>query len=51
MSNLQARESLERAKRLFLEKPAAARKPNTAATAVWRDGLSCEVSGPGLSGL
>ena len=47
MSNLQARESLERAKRLFPEKPAAARKPNTAATAVWRDGLSCEVSGPG----
>jgi uncharacterized OsmC-like protein len=47
MSNLQAREPLERAKRLFLEKPAAARKPNTAATAVWRDGLSCEVSGPG----
>jgi len=47
LSNLQARESLERAKRLFLEKPAAARKPNTAATAVWRDGLSCEVSGPG----
>lgn len=47
MSNLQARESLERAKRLFLEKPAAARKPNTSAKAVWRDGLSCEVSGPG----
>jgi uncharacterized OsmC-like protein len=47
MSNLHAREPLERAKRLFLEKPAAARKPNAAATAVWRDGLSCEVSGPG----
>lgn len=46
MSNLAARESLERARRLFLEKPAAARKQNTTATAVWRDGLSCEVSGP-----
>jgi uncharacterized OsmC-like protein len=46
MSNLGARESLERAKRLFLEKPAAARKANTAAMAVWRQGLSCEVSGP-----
>lgn len=46
MSNLAAREPLERAKRLFLEKPAAAKKANTTATAVWRDGLSCEVSGP-----
>jgi uncharacterized OsmC-like protein len=46
MSNLAARESLERAKRLFLEKPAAARKPNAWATAVWRDGLACELSGP-----
>ena len=46
MSNLRARESLERAQRLFLEKPAAARKPNAMATAVWRDGLSCEVAGP-----
>jgi uncharacterized OsmC-like protein len=46
MSNIRARESLERAKRLFLERPAAAKKPNSAATAVWRDGLSCEVSGP-----
>jgi uncharacterized OsmC-like protein len=46
MSNLAAREPLERAKRLFLEKPAVARKANTTATAVWRDGLSCEVSGP-----
>jgi uncharacterized OsmC-like protein len=46
MSNLRAREALERARRLFLEKPAAARRPNTAATAIWRDGLSCEVLGP-----
>jgi uncharacterized OsmC-like protein len=47
MSNLQARQALERAHRVFLEKPSAARKPNTMATAVWRDGLRCEVAGPG----
>ncbi len=47
MSNLSAREPLERAHRLFLERPSAARKPNAWATAVWRDGLRCEVTGPG----
>jgi len=47
MSNLSAKASLERAQRLFLEKPAAAKRPNTTATAVWRDGLLCEVAGPG----
>lgn len=46
MSNLSARAALERARRLFLEKPAAAKKPNAMATAVWRDGLRCEVAGP-----
>lgn len=46
MSNLRARESLERAHRLFLERPAAAKKPNAMATAVWRDGLRFEISGP-----
>lgn len=46
MSNLIAREALERAKRLFLEKPGAAKKPNTTATAVWRDGLLCDITGP-----
>ena len=46
MSNLRAREPLERAKRLFLERPAAARRPNAAATALWRDGLLCEIAGP-----
>jgi uncharacterized OsmC-like protein len=46
MSNLQAREALERAQRIFLEKPAAARRVNATATAVWRNGLSCEVTGP-----
>jgi uncharacterized OsmC-like protein len=47
MSNLQAREALDRAKRVFLDKPTAARKPNAMATAVWRDGLRCEIAGPG----
>ena len=47
MSNLQARDALERAQRVFLDKPAAARKPNAMATAVWRDGLRCEIAGPG----
>ena len=47
MSNLQARDALERAQRVFLEKPSAACKPNTMATAVWRDGLRCEITGPG----
>lgn len=46
MSNLAARDTLERAKRLFLEKPAVAKRPNTTATAVWRDGLVCDVTGP-----
>lgn len=47
MSNLRAREPLERAGRLFLERPAAARNPNPPATAVWRgDGLGFEISGP-----
>jgi uncharacterized OsmC-like protein len=47
MSNLQARKALERAHRVFLDKPSAARKPNAMATAVWRDGLRCEIAGPG----
>jgi uncharacterized OsmC-like protein len=46
MSNLEARDGLERARRVFIEKPSAARKPNTMATAVWREGLRCEVAGP-----
>ena len=32
---------------MFLDKPSAARKSNAKATAVWRDGLRCEVAGPG----
>jgi uncharacterized OsmC-like protein len=47
MSNLKAREPLERVRRLFQEKPAAARNKNAAATAVWTgDGLRCEIAGP-----
>ena len=46
MSNLRAREPLERARQIFLERPSSARKPNTSATAEWRSGLQCEVSGP-----
>jgi uncharacterized OsmC-like protein len=46
MSNLRAREPLERATRLFLEKPGAAKKANTMATAVWREGLLCDIAGP-----
>ena len=47
MSNLRARDALERAHKVFLERPSAGRKPNTSATAVWRDGLQCEITGPG----
>jgi uncharacterized OsmC-like protein len=46
MSNLRAREVLERARRLFLERPAAARKANTTATSVWQEGLQFVTTGP-----
>jgi uncharacterized OsmC-like protein len=46
MSNLRAREPLERARQIFLERPADAKKANASATAVWRDGLRCDISGP-----
>jgi uncharacterized OsmC-like protein len=46
MSNLRAREPLERAQRLFRERPSAAKK-NVPATAVLRNGLRCEITGPG----
>jgi uncharacterized OsmC-like protein len=46
VSNLQARNALERAQRIFLEKPAAARRAGSIATAVWRNGLRCEINGP-----
>jgi uncharacterized OsmC-like protein len=45
MSNLQAREALERAQRLFRERPSAAIK-NVPATAVWQDALKCKISNP-----
>ena len=43
MSNLQAREALERAQQLFLERPTAARK-TVSATAVLQNGLECSIS-------
>jgi uncharacterized OsmC-like protein len=45
MSNLQAREALERAQRLFRERPSAAIK-NVPAIAIWQDGLECKISNP-----
>jgi uncharacterized OsmC-like protein len=45
MSNLQVRDALERAQRLFRERPSAAKK-SMPATAVWHNGLECEISGP-----
>src|ERR1700712_534349 len=47
MSNLRARGALDRARHLFLECPAVARKPNASATAVWQDGLRCQIAGSG----
>ena len=46
MSNLQARDALQRARQAFLERPGVARKAGAPATAVWRDGLRCDISGP-----
>lgn len=43
MSNLQAREALERAQRLFLDRPTAAKK-SLPATAVLQNGLECVIS-------
>ena len=45
MSNSRVRESLERLHRVFLERPAAAKKSNPPATATWQNGLRCEVTG------
>ncbi|MBN8988279.1 MAG: OsmC family protein [Rhizobiales bacterium] len=47
MSNLRARGALDRARHLFLERPTVARKPNASATAVWQDGLRCQIAGSG----
>ena len=46
MSNSRVRESLERLHRVFLERPAAAKKSNPPASATWQNGLRCEVTGP-----
>src|ERR1700674_1109521 len=44
-SNVRVREALERLRRVFNERPEAARKRNSSATAVWRHGLQCEITG------
>ena len=49
MSNLSAREALERAQQLFRQQPPASQKnhgPPTTTTAIWRDGLRCEATHP-----
>lgn len=46
MSNLHVREALERAREVFLQRPSAALKVHTPATAVWHGGLKCEITGP-----
>lgn len=38
--------ALRRAREIFTERPAAARKANAFATATWIQGLLCEVTGP-----
>jgi uncharacterized OsmC-like protein len=45
MSNQNVREALERAQRLFRERPSAAAK-RVPAKALWQNGLACEISGP-----
>jgi uncharacterized OsmC-like protein len=46
MSTSRTRDALQRAHRLFLERPSAAKKPSASATAVWQRGLRCEIDGP-----
>ena len=46
MSNLRARDALQRLRQAFLERPGAAKRATTPATAVWRDGLRCDIAGP-----
>ncbi len=46
MSNTRVSEAIERAKAVFVERPAFAVKANPSATAVLNDGLRFEISGP-----
>ena len=46
MSNLNIRESLERAIRIFQERPEAAQKKAASATAMLVEGLQCQMIGP-----
>lgn len=38
--------ALQRVREIFLEKPAAAHRPNSSATATWAGGLACDIVGP-----
>jgi uncharacterized OsmC-like protein len=44
MSNLRARKAMERAQQLLREHPSAAKKASPPVTAIWCDGLQCEMS-------
>ena len=46
MSSTNVRDAIERAKHVFTERPAAARKANASATALLVGGLRCEITGP-----
>jgi uncharacterized OsmC-like protein len=46
MSSSSIRDALERAKLVFAERPAVARKANASATAVLVGGLRCDITGP-----
>ncbi len=46
MSSLRVRDALERLRRVFLERPAAARRASSTATSVWQEGLRFVTTGP-----
>jgi len=46
MSDTRISEAIERAKAVFVERPAVARKANPSATAILNDGLRFEITGP-----
>lgn len=46
MSNTSVSEAIERAKAVFVERPAFARKANPSANAILNDGLRFEITGP-----
>ncbi len=46
MQSLNIRESLERAIRIYQERPQAAQRKAAPATATWVEGLQCQITGP-----